>query len=144
MANDIFTLGIGRVIASGYAMRKCIPYLSWAYRKPLQWIKSHGIDLRHVLYINYETVSDFFNMNDTQTAETDEEKHYADMKEFFIENLKNLEFRPYMPFCSCCGSDKPVYIGMIPNAIKSIVSFAFCVNCRDEITLKKNALTCDV
>jgi hypothetical protein len=66
------------------------------------------------------------------------------MKEFFIENLKSLEFRPYMPFCSCCGSDKPAYIGMIPNAIKSIVSFAFCVNCRDEMTLKKNALTCDV
>ncbi len=73
-----------------------------------------------------------------------DEKHYADMKEFFIENLKSLEFRPYMPFCSCCGSDKPAYIGMIPNAIKTIVSFAFCVNCRDEMTLKKNALTYDV
>ncbi|HEY7161904.1 MAG TPA: hypothetical protein VH815_11630, partial [Acidobacteriota bacterium] len=64
MTNDIFTLGIGRVIASGYAMRQCIPYLTWAYRKPLQWIKSHGIDLNRVLYINYETVSDFFNLND--------------------------------------------------------------------------------
>jgi hypothetical protein len=72
------------------------------------------------------------------------EEHYAEMKEFFIENLKELEFRSYMPFCSCCGSDKPVYIGMIPNTIKTIVSFAFCVNCRDEMMLKKNALTCDV
>ena len=84
------------------------------------------------------------NENITTIIDETDDNHYREMKEFFIENLKNLEFRPYLPFCSCCGSDKPVYIGMIPNAIKTIVSFAFCVNCRDEMTLKKNALTCDV
>ncbi len=82
--------------------------------------------------------------NDEGEIDETEDNHYREMKEFFIENLKQLEFRSYMPFCSCCGSDKPVYIGMIPNRMKIIVSFAFCVNCRDEMMLKKNALTCDV
>jgi hypothetical protein len=70
----------------------------------------------------------------------DMEKHYADMKEFFIENLETLQFKLYLPFCSACGSDKPHYIGIIPNNVINLVSFAFCVNCRDEMMLKKNAL----
>ena len=70
-----------------------------------------------------------------------DEKHYGDMREFFNDNLETLEFRPYMPFCSQCGNDKPVYIGLIPNSYNKMVSFAFCVDCRDELTLKRNAAT---
>ncbi|HEY7159686.1 MAG TPA: hypothetical protein VH815_00440, partial [Acidobacteriota bacterium] len=74
MTNDIFTLGIGRVIASGYAMRQCIPYLSWAYRKPLQWIKSNGIELRKVMYVNYESVSKFLEKNTMSKGSNDYRK----------------------------------------------------------------------
>jgi hypothetical protein len=90
------------------------------------------------------TISSAFKKEDSSEVikenSCSDEQHYADMKEFFIENLETLQFKPYLPFCSCCGSDKPNYIGMIPNASGNLVSFAFCVNCRDGMTLKQNAI----
>jgi hypothetical protein len=153
MTNDIFTLGIGRVIASGYAMRQCIPYLSWAYRKPLQWIKSHGIDLSYVLYINYETISDFFNMNDTRSedeireqlwedddsAETDEEN-----REWYRQRASGFEFHPMMTICGYCNEREACYNG-ITQAVYNVIDeeaingviFQFCKICCDELLMIK-------
>lgn len=69
-----------------------------------------------------------------------DEKHYADMKEFFVEECERLIFKPSGPFCSCCGtSSYVVYHGIILSNSGQPLSFQFCVNCRDELTLKQNA-----
>lgn len=71
----------------------------------------------------------------------DNERHYKLMKDFFIEEIQQLQFKAISPFCSCCGTDKKVcYVGMIPVYKTDQISvFSFCINCRDELTLKKNA-----
>lgn len=56
MKIDIFISGIGRVIASGYAMRKCIPFLKTERLKPMIWIKSNGVQYRYVTHINWERI----------------------------------------------------------------------------------------
>lgn len=67
-----------------------------------------------------------------------DEQHYADMKEFFNSQLSNLTIQVHMPFCSRCGKNDPDYIGFIQNAI-TLSSFSFCIDCRNELTIKKNA-----
>lgn len=56
MKINIFTFGIGRVIASGYAMKHCIPFLKTERLKPMIWIKSNGIQMYRVTHINFESV----------------------------------------------------------------------------------------
>ncbi len=73
-----------------------------------------------------------------------DEKHYAEMKEFFIENLKDLHFSAVVPFCSSCGKDAPDYVGIMMTSTNLPLTFGFCVNCRSELVMKQNALTCDV
>lgn len=69
-----------------------------------------------------------------------DEKHYADMKEFFIEQGEHLIFKPVVPFCSCCGTEhKVVYAGIIITNSGQPLAFSFCIDCRDELTLKRNA-----
>jgi hypothetical protein len=146
MTNDIFTLGIGRVIASGYAMRQCIPYLSWAYRKPLQWIKSNGIQLRKVIYVNYEPVSEFLEKNtmakaiqwevceDTRTEDTrtedeireqlweDDDSVETDEEncEWYRQRASEFEFHPMLSTCCYCGEREACYNG-ITSAVTDIM-----------------------
>ena len=73
-------------------------------------------------------------------APGEDEKHYREMREFFEEEIERLQFKPQLPFCSACGTDKHVsYVGMIPTENSGILNFSFCVDCRDQLTLKKNA-----
>lgn len=66
--------------------------------------------------------------------------HYAQMKDFFIEEIERIQFKSNLPFCSACGTDKQVvYIGLIPTNSSGILNFSFCVDCRNDLTLKKNA-----
>ena len=69
-----------------------------------------------------------------------DEKHFKAMKEFFIDEKEQLIFKPHLPNCSACGTDKyVVYIGIIITISGQPLNFSFCVNCRDELTLKQNA-----
>lgn len=72
----------------------------------------------------------------------DDERHYKLMKDFFIEEIQQLHFKPNSPFCSCCGTEKKVcYTGIIPvYKTNQVATFSFCIDCRDELTLKKNAV----
>ena len=190
MQNEIFTLGIGKAIASGYAMRNCIEFLKTAYLKPLAWIKENGIKYAKIIYINYEPRDQWlenafnaqFEMNDKNreeienceacaiarqyadigesmvcknhyalegmitvttkdtrsdddSAEVADEKHYAEMSKFFDENVMDMAFSSYLPFCSRCGKSKPDYVGMMKFADKTQmpITFAFCVACRDSL-----------
>ena len=63
-----------------------------------------------------------------------DKQHYQEMSEFFDEMLPKLQFHILIPICSRCGKDA-YYVGLISTQ----TSFAFCVDCRDELTLKKNA-----
>jgi hypothetical protein len=54
MKVEIFTEGIGRVIASGYAMRHCISFLKSVYPKRFRWIKKDGVDFDMVYAVNYK------------------------------------------------------------------------------------------
>lgn len=58
---NVFTLGIGRVIASGYAMKKCIPFLQTAYIAPLNWIIVNGIQHKYVTAIDFELRDRWFD-----------------------------------------------------------------------------------
>lgn len=77
-------------------------------------------------------------LTDKENEERLEKEHYADMKEFFDSQLSNLEIQGHKPFCSRCGKERAEYIGFIQGAI-TLTSFSFCIDCRDELTLKKNA-----
>ena len=70
----------------------------------------------------------------------DDEKHFREMKEFFIEECERLIFKPALPMCSCCGTEKTVvYVGIIISVTGHPLTFSFCIDCRDELTLKQNA-----
>lgn len=69
----------------------------------------------------------------------EDEKHFREMKEFFIEEIERITFRPCLPFCSCCGKQTSQYVGIIQTNSSGPLSFSFCVDCRDELTLKQNA-----
>ena len=116
MKIEIFTKGIGGVIASGYA-----------------WMENR---------INCPNCADQASIaapGQTVLCKTHaDEKHYADMKEFFDSQLSSLTIQTHMPFCSRCGKNDPDYIGVIQDAF-TLTSFSFCIDCRDELTLKKNA-----
>lgn len=68
-----------------------------------------------------------------------DEKHFREMKEFFIEEVERITFRPHLPFCSCCGKETSQYVGIIVTNSSGPLSFSFCIDCRDELTLKQNA-----
>lgn len=69
-----------------------------------------------------------------------DEKHFAEMKEFFNDELERIWFKPHTPFCSMCGTDKfVVYVGVINTVNFVPMVWSFCGDCRDELTLKRNA-----
>lgn len=74
--------------------------------------------------------------NDDDSAEVAEEKHYAEMAKFFDENVMDIAFSPYLPFCSKCGKPKPDYVGMMKFSDITLmpITFAFCAPCRDALT----------
>lgn len=179
MKIEIFTEGIGRVIASGYAMRHCISFLKSVYPKRFRWIKKDGIDFDKVDYINWtprdqwifdnameiemidpvensEKVwwdhkkGEYISLDNAihiaaqdrgETCETNcsfcesNKEHYKQMSEFFDEMIEHLNFHTFVARCSRCGKPDASYVGLISG--KTI--FAFCVDCRDELTLKQNA-----
>jgi hypothetical protein len=158
---DVFTLGIGRVIASGYAMKNCISFLLTAYLKPMNWIVKNGVHFKNIHAINYELRDKFLSRfvidknycpncadqesiaapGQTVLCQThNDEKHYAEMKEFFIENLKDLHFNVMLPFCSGCGKDSPEYVGTMMTSTNLPLTFGFCVDCRHGLVMKQNAL----
>jgi hypothetical protein len=61
--------------------------------------------------------------------------HYQQMSEFFDDMLEHLNFHTFVARCSRCAKASAPYVGIISG--KTV--FAFCVDCRDELTLKKNA-----
>ena len=70
-----------------------------------------------------------------------DEMHYSEMRNFFDDNLSDLIFHSHLPFCSSCGTDTSVYyIGYITNTLNVSTSFSFCVDCRNNLTLKKNGV----
>ena len=155
MKIEIFTEGIGRVIASGYAMRNCISFLKFVYPKRCRWIKRNGIDFDMVYAVNYILRDQWIAENhcsncanqasiaapgQTVLCKTHEdEKHFREMKAFFIEEIERITFRPHLPFCSCCGKQTSQYVGIIQTNSSGPLSFSFCIDCRDELTLKQNA-----
>lgn len=155
MKIEIFTEGIGRVIASGYAMRHCISFLKSVYPKRFRWIKKDGIDFDMIYAVNYELRDKWIAENicpncgdqasiavpgQTTLCKTHEdEKHFRQMKEFFDEYIQEIILKPHMPFCSRCGADSPDYVLVLRTSDGSLLNFAACTNCRDELTLKQNA-----
>ena len=76
----------------------------------------------------------------TNDDEIQDEIHFAEMKKFFNDELENICFKSHLTFCSACGADERVaYIGIIRTDSGALLNFSFCVDCRDELTLKKNA-----
>lgn len=69
----------------------------------------------------------------------DVEKHFREMKEFFIEEVQRIIFKPALPFCSCCGAKNAPYAGIILTKDGHPLTWSFCLDCRDELTLKQNA-----
>ena len=77
---------------------------------------------------------------ETVLCETPDEKHYREMYEFFEEEIERLQFKALLPFCSACGTyNDVVYVGLMPTENSGILNFSFCIDCRDNLTLKKNA-----
>lgn len=154
MKIEIFTEGIGKVIASGYAMRNCISFLKFVYPRRCRWIKRNGIDFDMVYAVNYILRDQWIAENhcsncadqasiaapgQTVLCKThSDEKHYREMNEFFDSQLSNLKFSVHMPLCSACGNDEAYYIGYIQGEI-AITHYSFCKDCRSKLVLKQNA-----
>lgn len=69
-----------------------------------------------------------------------DEKHFREMNEFFNDEIERISFKPHTPFCSACGTDKHVvYVGIINTENSGPLVWSFCGDCRDELTLKRNA-----
>ena len=70
----------------------------------------------------------------------DDEKHFAEMKNFFNKEIERIWFKPHTPFCSACGTDTHVvYVGILNTNNSGPLVWSFCVDCHDELTLKRNA-----
>ena len=150
---EVFTLGIGRVIASGYAMRNCIPFLQTGYMDALDWIALHGVQYRYVTHINFEVrdkwfdnsigVMDALTMQDTRSddeireqLQNDvdiEEVRDEDHKQWYRERAQDFEFHPFTSECNMCFDREAHYIGVTVRG----TPFGFCRECRDKLqTLK--------
>ena len=151
---EVFTLGIGRVIASGYAMRNCIPFLQTGYMDALDWIASHGVQYRYVTHINFEVRDKWFDnsisvmnaltMQDTRSDEEIREQLWndnnpencdgcANVDRWFIERAHEFEFHPFVTTCSMCSEREAFYVGVTQHG----TPFEFCCQCRDQLqTLK--------
>lgn len=69
----------------------------------------------------------------------EDEKHFREMKEFFIEEIQRIIFKPVLPFCSSCGAKNAPYAGIILTKDGQPLTWSFCIDCRNELTLKQNA-----